>query len=130
MGNNNDNNSKHLKNDYFTLLKSTMSASYISNYYSKKNQLISLFKKDFNKVISNTRIMSHEEDQIGYIYWKNYILFYLKAEKEKGLKWADSLYTDIINQPFANSSYFLNDLFYNEFKIATCTKKIKELSSK
>ena len=130
MGNNNDNNSKHLKNDYFTLLRSTMSASYISNYYSKKNQLISLFKKDFNKVISNTRIMSHEEDQIGYIYWKNYILFYLKAEKEKGLKWADSLYTDIINQPFANSSYFLNDLFYNEFKIATCNKKIKELSSK
>ena len=91
MGNNNDNNSKHLKNDYFTLLRSTMSASYISNHYSKKNQLISLFKKDFNKAISTTRIMSHDEDQIGYIYCQHYILFHLKAEKEKGLKWADSL---------------------------------------
>lgn len=124
MGNKNSNDSKK---EYFSLINRSMRTSLQANYYNKQNQIISLIKKDFKPAIVSVNHFSVENTNIGYILWKNYLFCYLKDLKEKGIKWGESLFTQLKQISFSNEYYFKSDFFYNEFKITTCPKRIRTM---
>ena len=125
MGNRNSNETKK---EYFNLINQNMRTALHTNYYSKQNQFISIIKKDFKPaIISGNQFSIENNNIIGYIFWKNYLLCYLKDLKEKGIKWGVSLFNQLKQISFSNEYYFKSDFFYNEFKISTCPKNIRTM---
>lgn len=125
MGNRNSNETKK---EYFNLINQNMRTALHTNYYSKQNQFISIIKKDFKPaIISGNQFSIENNNIIGYIFWKNYLLCYLKDLKEKGIKWGESLFNQLKQISFSNEYYFKSDFFYNEFKISTCPKNIRTM---
>ena len=93
MGNRNSNETKK---EYFNLINQNMRTALHTNYYSKQNQFISIIKKDFKPaIISGNQFSIENNNIIGYIFWKNYLLCYLKDLKEKGIKWGVSLFNQL-----------------------------------
>lgn len=116
--------SKPVKEDYFELIRKTIISNARTNNNNALNYIICLEKKDFinNKISRKITKRSNQK----YINWKKYLLFFLHKEAELRIIWAIDLHFWIINQEFINELLWLNDFFYQEYKIQTQPKCIRE----
>ena len=115
---------KTLKQQYFSIVSSSMKQAYIENSTSPFNQAISLLKKDFDTPITNQRVLiNNSVDPL--INWQSYLQCYLQEEIRNQTEWAEELYEFVIKQSFANQVQFQSNFFYEEYYIMTCPKLIK-----
>jgi hypothetical protein len=75
--------------DYFKLIKLKLRKIYEENENNLFNLTLSLDKKDFISISSSRRISANND--LEYIYWKDYLINYLKEEDKKGEVWCNDL---------------------------------------
>ena len=114
-----------IKKQYFGLITKSMKIAYLQNSSSEDNQAIALLKKNFTQTIASKRI-KHVDKDFYFISWSEYLELYLTQLRAKNVEWAKDLYEDILKKPFANELQYQSDFFYEEFRIMTCARKIKE----
>ena len=104
---------KTLKQQYFSIVSSSMKQAYIENSTSPFNQAISLLKKDFDTPITNQRVLiNNSVDPL--LNWQSYLQCYLQEEIRNQTEWAEALYEFVIKQSFATQGQFQSKFLYEE----------------
>ena len=132
-GNDSDNSKSEFKTAYFKTITKNMTIAYNQNFNSYRNQSISLHQKDFVTVITNQTFDKSMNNVDYYVDWKAYLLYFLKNDAKNGHIWSSAVYNQLRQSNSSlpvNNNKYLSDFFFNEFKIITCPKVIKNKNSK
>ena len=110
---------KNPKKKYFSSINKILTKKNCYNYFLTDNLNICLSEKNFDQVPdASIQYITLEEGQpTNFIYWLDFIYFYLSKEKSLKRYWPDQMIAALEKENFLSENKYLSEFFMEEFEI-------------
>ena len=115
MGNSN----KNVEKKYFSSINTILNKKNCYNYSLTDNLNICLSEKNFDQVpdASVQYFTIDEVEPTKFIYWLDFIYFYLSKEKSSKRYWPEQMIEELDKENFLSENKYLSEFFLEEFEI-------------
>ena len=115
MGNSN----KNVEKKYFSSINTILNKKNCYNYSLTDNLNICLSEKNFDQVpdASVQYFTIDEVEPTKFIYWLDFIYFYLSKEKSPKRYWPEQMIEELDKENFLSENKYLSEFFLEEFEI-------------